>query len=97
MTKVTLHEGVIQEAVREAITKIISGVDLERTKNLCRENIQLALLDAVEIKDAFICVHQDQPALQLQVGFSGRLSMLLDFKGNCVSMKFCSHRPLGGV
>lgn len=97
MSKVTLREGVIQEAVSEAIAKIISGVDLEKAKGICKENIEMALLDAIDIKDAFICVHEDQPVFQLQVGFSGRLSMLLDLQGNCVSIKLCSHRPLGRV
>ena len=66
MSMVTLNEGVIMGAIREAVAKIVSGIDLEKAKGVCQENIRFAAVDAVEIRDAAICVHAGQHALQMQ-------------------------------
>ncbi len=86
MSMVTLNEGVIMGAIREAVAKIVSGIDLEKAKGVCQENIRFAAVDAVEIKEAGICVHEGQHALKMMLGVSGTLNVVLDFKGNFVAV-----------
>jgi hypothetical protein len=87
MSMVTLNEGVIMGAIREAVAKIVSGIDLEKAKGVCQDNIRFAAVDAVEIKEAAICVHEGQHALQMKLGVCGTLNVVLDFKGNFVSVE----------
>jgi hypothetical protein len=87
MSMVTLKEGVIMGAIREDVAKIMSGIDLEKAKGVCQENIRFAGVEAAEIKEAAICVHEGQHALQMKFGLSGILNVVLDFRGNCVPVE----------
>ena len=87
MSMVTLNEGVIMGAIREAVAKIVSGIDLEKAKGVCQENIRFAAVDAVEIKEAAICVHEGQHALKMTLGVCGSLNVVLDFKGSFVAVE----------
>ena len=86
MSRVTVHEDVIPEAICEAVAKIVAGIDLERAKDICRQHIGLAAVDGVEIREAVLGAHDGQPAVHVRLGFSGTLSLVLDFKGNCASV-----------
>ena len=69
MSRVTLHEGIIEDALREAISKIVSSVDLEKVKEICQENIRLASVDSVDVNEATPCIHEAQLGIELKVGF----------------------------
>jgi hypothetical protein len=86
MSMMTLHEDIILGAIREAVGKIVSGVDLGKARAICQENIQSVAVDAVEIKDAGVCVHEGQPAMRFKLAFSGSFAMVTDLKGNCISV-----------
>jgi hypothetical protein len=85
MAMVTVHENVIWDALREAVEKIKAGLDLEKTKEVCKERLGVGAVNAIEIKDAYTLVHEGQQAIRIKLRFSGDLDMLLDFHGNCIS------------
>jgi hypothetical protein len=85
MTRITVHENVIWDALREAIDKIKANIDLEKAKALCQEKLGTGAVDAIEIKEASTLVHEGQQAIKVKLRFSGDMDMLLDFHGNCIS------------
>ena len=85
MTRVTVHENVIWDALREAVDKIKANIDLEKAKAVCQERLGTGAIESIEIKDAYTLVHEGQQAIRVKLRFSGDLDMLLDFHGNCIS------------
>jgi hypothetical protein len=82
---ITAHDHVILDALYEAIERVKAGIDLEKAKEVCKARLGNAAVDAIEIKDASIAVHEGQQALKVKMRVSCDLDMLVDFHGNCIS------------
>jgi hypothetical protein len=86
MSMVTVHDDVIRSAMQEAVEKIKAGIDLEKAKMICKQELGVASLNDLDIKEAHTSVYDGQPALRLKFRFTGDFDMVVDFQGNCLSV-----------
>lgn len=87
MYRVTIGMDVVENAKQDLIDKIKSNVDLDRVREICADIHNINDVDDIEFKNGDIVVYKGQVAYKLDYEVCFTLPVLLDEKGNTVSME----------
>ncbi len=64
MSNVTVHENLIQDALREAIEKIKAGIDLEKMKRIIQERFGVGAIATIDLQEMHAVAHEGQIAFR---------------------------------
>jgi hypothetical protein len=81
------NEQIGEEIKGELLEKFKSNLDLDKVKTVYREKFGLEMIDNVELIGANeILSHDGQIALPVRFKLSFDSQMMIDLKGNCISV-----------
>jgi hypothetical protein len=86
MGTVTIGQNVIQDGIRELIEKIISNIDLEQVKTICKKQHGIEMVENIDFKNGDIVAKNDQVAFKLDFEIRFVLPTLIDRQGNFISV-----------
>ncbi len=86
MDTITIGEHVIGDSIRDLVEKIISNIDLEQVRAVCKEKYGIETVENIDFKNGDIVTHNDQVAFKLDFEIRFVLPMLIDRQGNCISV-----------
>jgi hypothetical protein len=84
MSNVTVHENLIQDALREAIEKIKAGIDLEKMKRIIQERFGVGAIATIDLQEMHAVAHEGQIAFRCGMTISSDIAMILDSHGNLI-------------
>jgi hypothetical protein len=91
MRTITVGTHVVEEAKRELVEKLKSNIDLDQVKAICKEQLGIEMIEAVDFKHGDIVSNNDQVAYRLDFDIRFSMSMLIDSEGNCISTSLKSN------
>jgi len=86
MSDVTVHENLIQDALREAIEKIKAGIDLEKTKRIIQERLGMGAIESIDLQEMHAVAHEGQIAFRCGMTVSSDIAMILDSHGRFIAV-----------
>jgi O-acetylhomoserine/O-acetylserine sulfhydrylase-like pyridoxal-dependent enzyme len=95
MSNITVHENLVQEALREAIEKIKAGIDLEKTKRIIQERFGVGSIEKIDLQEMRAVAHEGQIAFRCAMTLSSDIAILLDSHGRLIEA-FPEKGGLGG-
>jgi len=84
MSNITVHENLVQDALREAIEKIKAGIDLEKTKRIVQERCGVGSIEKIDLQEMRAVAHEGQIAFRCGMTISSDIAILLDSHGKLI-------------
>jgi len=86
MSSITVHENLIQDALREAIEKIKAGIDLEKTKRIIQERLGMGAIETIDLQEMRAVAHEGQIAFRCGMTVRSDIAMILDSHGKFIAV-----------
>lgn len=84
MSRITIDESVVNRAKRELFESIVSNVDLDEIKAICKEQHGIGNIDAIDFKNGDLVICENNIAYEINFKMSFALSILIDSAGNYI-------------